>query len=602
MAYNYNTFLRPINTGDKNLLIFNDAGELVYTINPFSVLNTQVRGNIITISVKSGRTILLDFLNSNLALNALPLLQDRIKTLTREVPNFIDKQIENWVLDQENNITSPTISGTLSMDGDIIPSLNDTWDLGSPTNRWNNIYVRDAVVASQSLYLGDVKLSTFNGAVLAGEQAISRYEGTSTTFITTPEIGEVVELTTQNYLSYKYGDTLKVYNKEENFTEPDDYSEDSDYAYFVGRVDVYDTVTGQLKLITNASYNVGFTSSFWFIKLNTDVLEKVVTTFGTVSVTGNIVPNLNKTWNLGSTTSKWNNLYVDEIFGDGDITLTEGKHLYSGGLRFSSRITGTSEDLLTVATAGYYFEMTTQKYLSFERGITVIVSNGLEDFYVDDDYYDDATAAVMFAIVDSYNETTGLLGLYVEKPIGLGRTASNWTINISGRQSTSVTLGTTASFEDLTVTGTSNLQQVISTTASFEDLTVNGPTNIQQVVETLTTATAVIAGSPSTFNLNFDDGSIFYIEPEGDNFVANYSNVPVTDNRIISTTIIISQTASAYIPNVVYINGDIIPISWSSGSLPTGNANQTDIVGFSFMRIGATWSKVFGQLSTFATL
>ena len=46
------------------------------------------------------------------------------------------------------------------------------------------------------------------------------------------------------------------------------------------------------------------------------------------------------------------------------------QHLYSGGLRFSSRITGTSEDLLTVATAGYYFEMTTQKYLSFERGIT----------------------------------------------------------------------------------------------------------------------------------------------------------------------------------------------------------------------------------------
>jgi len=138
--------------------------------------------------------------------------------------------------------------------------------------------------------------------------------------------------------------------------------------------------------------------------------------------------------------------------------------------------------------------------------------------------------------------------------------------------------------------------------ASFTELTVTGPTNIQQVVETLTTATGVIAGSPSTFNLDFDDGSIFYVEPEGDNFVANYLNVPVTDNRIISTTIIISQTASSYIPNVVYINGDIIPISWSGGSLPSGNANQTDIVGFSFMRIGATWSKVFGQLSTFATL
>jgi len=601
MAYNYNTFLKPLNTGDKNLLIFGDAGELVYTVNPFSVLNTQVRGNIITISVKSGRTILLDFLNSNYAIEALPILQDRIKALTREVPNFIDKQVENWVLDQENNITSPTIYGTLSMVGNIIPSLDYTWDLGSPTNRWNNIYVRDAVVASQSLYLGDVKLSTFNGAVLAGDQSISRYEGTSTTYLATPEIGQIVTLITQDHLSYKYGDSLKVFNSEENFAEADDYSDDSIYSYFIGRVDTYDPLTGQLILVTNANYNVGLTFSLWFIKLSTDVVETVVTSFGTVSVYGNIIPDTNKVWNLGSTTSRWNNLYVDEIFGDGDITIPEGKHLYSGGLRFSSRITGTSQDLLTVATAGYYFEMTTQKYLSFERGITVIVSNGLEDFYVDDDYYDDATAAVMFTIVDSYNETTGLLGLYVEKPIGLGRTASSWSINMSGRQA-ALELGPTASFEELTVTGTSNLQQVISTTASFEDLTVNGPTNIQQVVETLTTATAVIAGSPSTFNLNFDDGSIFYIEPEGDNFVANYLNLPVTDNRIISTTIIISQTASAYIPNVVYINGDIIPISWSGGSLPTGNANQTDIVGFSFMRIGATWSKVFGQLSTFTTL
>ena len=137
--------------------------------------------------------------------------------------------------------------------------------------------------------------------------------------------------------------------------------------------------------------------------------------------------------------------------------------------------------------------------------------------------------------------------------------------------------------------------------ASFTELTVIGPSNIQQVIEVLTTATAT-GLSPSTFNLDFDDGSIFYVEPDGDNFVANYLNVPTTDDKIISTTIIISQTASAYIPNVVAINGDIIPISWANGSLPSGNANQTDIVGFSFMRIGATWSKVFGQLSTFTTI
>ena len=119
MAYNYNTFLKPLNIGDKNLLIFNDAEELVYTINPFSVLNTQVRGNIITISVKSGRTILLDFLNSNYAIEALPILQNRIKTLTDEVPNFIDKQVENWVLDLIVGTAIPVGSSSSGSKGEI---------------------------------------------------------------------------------------------------------------------------------------------------------------------------------------------------------------------------------------------------------------------------------------------------------------------------------------------------------------------------------------------------------------------------------------------------------------------------------------------------
>ncbi|NBR25835.1 MAG: collagen-like protein, partial [Micrococcales bacterium] len=71
------------------------------------------------------------------------------------------------------------------------------------------------------------------------------------------------------------------------------------------------------------------------------------------------------------------------------------------------------------------------------RGTSVIVSNGLEDFYVDDDYYEDTSGAVMLAIVDSYDIETGILGLIVERPIGLGKTASSWTINISGRQGVS---------------------------------------------------------------------------------------------------------------------------------------------------------------------
>lgn len=451
MAFSDINFLRPYNDGDRVVQIYDDKGTLLYTINPYSITNTQVHNNLININIKSGRVVTLDFLNHQISKNALELLQGRLDSLREIPPINPNKEIGNYVeekLVSKVDIQAPAESGYLAQ------------------------WVGDTVLSVSSLY-------ETNGKISLG------------------------------------------------------------------------TTSG------NYDFNI----------------------IGTLS-SSDIVTN---------------NLHVDEA-----ITLPEGKHLYSGGLRFSNRITGTSEDLLTVLDVGNYLTLTTQKYLSFERGTSVIISNGLEDFYVDDDYFDDATAAVIFAIVDSYVESTGFLGCYVEKYIGLGRTASNWSINISGRQSI-LSLGTTASFEELIISGNANIQEIIASSASFEDLTVTGTTNIKQVVEVLSTATAT-GLSPSTYELNFDDGSIFYVEPEGDNFVASYLNVPTTNDRIISTTIIISQTASAYIPNMVQINGDIIPISWANGMLPSGNSNQTDIVDLTFMRTDATWSKVFGQLSTFATI
>ena len=718
MAYNYNTFLKPLNTGDKNVLIFNESGELVYTLNPFSVTNTQVRGNVITISVKSGRTILLDFLNSNYALNALPILQDRIKTLTREVPNFIDKQVENWVLDLENNITSPTIFGTLSMVGDIVPVSDYTYNLGSPTHRWNNIYVKDALVASQSLYLGGTKLSSSEEGQLLITQ-VSNFGETGSTFevpVSPDQIFALYRTINDSFTWSLYPDTVQLPEDINNFSVQfygsqtmsvgstnsfyfNSYDHNNvirdDYFWPIlyTNTDIHKNIL-RLKGIYEAVLQIEeinyYPGTYGYWGLETKVLDyentdydktdlsisyviynsKTQSLIDLESISTNVLPDSNKTRDLGATDSMWSSLYVNDIFADDNIYLPEGKSLFIGGLKFSTRLTGTSDNLLTILDQGYYYELTTQKYLSFERGVSVIVSNGLEDYYVDDDYYDDANGAVMISIVDSYNESTGVLGLYVERPIGLGRTASNWTINISGRQGytsgggtgpqgpqgeqagnptlnltfssvesftvthnsgvypliqvlddggnyflpTSIVHSSTSSFDLNFVTYSSGTILVgggagpqgpvgppVGPTASFEEITITGTSNIQQVVEVLTTATAT-GLSPSTFNLNFDDGSIFYIEPEGDNFVADYLNVPVTDNRIISTTIIISQTASAYIPDTVIINGDIIPISWANGLLPSGNANQTDIVGFSFMRIGATWSKVFGQLSTFATI
>lgn len=46
-------------------------------------------------------------------------------------------------------LTQITLSGQTTVLGNVIPSANTTWDLGSPTARWNNIYTGDLHLSNE---------------------------------------------------------------------------------------------------------------------------------------------------------------------------------------------------------------------------------------------------------------------------------------------------------------------------------------------------------------------------------------------------------------------------------------------------------------------
>jgi hypothetical protein len=46
-------------------------------------------------------------------------------------------------------ITTPTLQGTMTANGSIIPGSNTTFDLGSTTSRWNNIYTGDLHLSNE---------------------------------------------------------------------------------------------------------------------------------------------------------------------------------------------------------------------------------------------------------------------------------------------------------------------------------------------------------------------------------------------------------------------------------------------------------------------
>jgi hypothetical protein len=129
------------------------------------------------------------------------------------------------------------------------------------------------------------------------------------------------------------------------------------------------------------------------------------------------------------------------------------------------------------------------------------------------------------------------------------------------------------------------------------DLAVTGSTAIGSVVENL--INSVGSTGTTTFNLNLQ--GIFYVNgPTGD-ITANFTNVPTTNLRVITPTVILSQSASPATPRIVSIvQIDTVPqtINWANGTTPTGTAGKQDVFGFSLIRSGSAW-KVLGQMSTY---
>ena len=280
--------------------------------------------------------------------------------------------------------------GTFSVTGDIIPALDYTYNLGSTVSRWANIYVKDAIVASQSIIIGEVKLSEENKIIKVDNRAINKYEGTSDTTYTIGVVGSVVFLKTNPYLSYLKGDSVKVQNTLKNYYEIVGYSEDSIHGYFIGIVDNYNRDTGEIEIVITFTENVGFTSESWLLKLNSD----------TIGFENDLTQNL------------------DGI-----------------------RIIGTSSTLMTIPSIGHYREFVVQKNLGFVAGQSVIAYSQMPNNYHDDEYLDDDDGYFVGKI-DYYSSSTGLINVIADYSYGTGSYV-DWTITLSSNNtgSTSSNMG-----------------------------------------------------------------------------------------------------------------------------------------------------------------
>lgn len=126
-------------------------------------------------------------------------------------------------------------------------------------------------------------------------------------------------------------------------------------------------------------------------------------------------------------------------------------------------------------------------------------------------------------------------------------------------------------------------------------LVISGSTSLGATVERMTHFQTT--GSTIAFDTTFN--SIFYVNNPNADITANFTNVPTANNRIVTPTVILSQSGTARNITAVQVNSvGVTPINWANGVTPTPTINKQNVFGFSLIRSGSIWT-VLGQMSTY---
>jgi hypothetical protein len=161
---------------------------------------------------------------------------------------------------------------------------------------------------------------------------------------------------------------------------------------------------------------------------------------------------------------------------------------------------------------------------------------------------------IVSSAVDSTSETTG--ALVVAGGVGIAK---------------SVTIG-----ENLLVEGLA---------------TFTGGVRVQEVVEDVVD----VAASTNTYTVDYNNGNIFYATtaPASGDFTLAVSNVPTTNGRIKTITLILPQGGTARRPsaNAISINGTSTLVNFVGGNTAfTPTPNKTDIFNFTILRRGGVFT------------
>jgi hypothetical protein len=181
---------------------------------------------------------------------------------------------------------------------------------------------------------------------------------------------------------------------------------------------------------------------------------------------------------------------------------------------------------------------------------------------------------------DGVQGTQGTQGRQgIQGSIGSGTQGAQGIQGIQGAQGI---VGSNLSIQTLTVSGTASL---------------NGLTQIQQVDYPYTTKT----NATGTVTHDCSVGQVFYHTSPSANFTVNLTNLGVSSGYITKVELYIVQGNTGRLPNALQVAGSSKTISWYNAVTPTPSSNSVDLVTFTLLLNGTTYT-VFGKLERYDTV
>ena len=273
--------------------------------------------------------------------------------------------------------------------------------------------------------------------------------------------------------------------------------------------------------------------------------------------------------------------------GNGIIRINQGNLTNKAALTISNIGGGTSGVRMTASGQGYL------EISNFNTSPQLTTSNKNLAFNTNGSAYDTSQVSYKFTELNKTPTYPNQKTFLISGNTNGHKTGSYFEVQHSGTVGNEIILQLQgdAANNALFVSGSILTSGSIFVSGNLE---VTGSTNVGVVVENLINS----VGSTGTVAFDTSKQGIFYVNGPTGGITANFTNVPTTNLRVLTPTVILSQSATQQTITAVQIDGVAQTLKWANSTTPTATASKQDVFGFSLIRSGSAWT-VLGQLSTY---